>query len=154
VTYYDRIRNPDGSFSTPEDARNEDQVAHEIERAWGMKLHRYSQFSPIDWWAERRGRVVAFIELKSRPHASTRFPTQFLNVRKWLALSLCQMGSGVESLFLVRFSDCILWIPALAVNPAWRLIIGGCSRIVKADNDIEPVIEVPIADMNPLAGGQ
>jgi hypothetical protein len=93
--------------------------------------------------------MVGVLELKSRTHASDRYPTVFLNVRKWLALNLAAVGLGVPALFVVRFTDDVRWVRIGAVAGAVR--IAGCRSIVKATSDIEPVIQVPVPDMQALA---
>jgi hypothetical protein len=105
--------------------------------------------APVDWYALRHARIVGVAELKSRTHSSFQYPTVFLNVRKWLALQIASIGMGVPGLFVVRFTDGIAWIPIADIDPR-RMILGGCSRVVKAESDIEPVIEVLIATMKLL----
>jgi len=150
--YYSRHftrREEANSFCTDEDQKNEGEVAKILERKWKIKLHRYCLFSPVDWWAERRGNLIGIVELKTRSHAAGKYSTVFLNVRKWLALKLASIGLGVESLFVVKFTDSLLWIKIKDID-ASRHIIGGCKKIVKAKTDIEPVIEVPINTMNEI----
>ena len=135
-------------FKEREDTQRETEVARMLERAWGCTLHPYAGLSVIDWWVEKQGRVSAFAELKCRSHDSTRHPTVFLNHRKWVALSLSQL-SRVPALFIVRFTDQIRWIRLNDIDPS-KLIIGGLSRKHHSDNDIEPVIEVPVDRMTLL----
>lgn len=138
------------AFANDGDRRNEDAVRRAIERAWGVELHRYGgHFAPIDWYAVRDGRPAANVEIKARSHASTKFPTVFLNFRKWHNLITPWIYTGKPSLFVVKFTDGIRWIDVARVD-ARALRMGGCSRVVKALSDVEPVIEIPIADMRIL----
>lgn len=70
----------------------------------------------------------------------------FLNVRKWLSLQFARTGLGVPAVFVVRWTDCVKWIDVSAID-ASKFKIGGCNRIVKSRNDIEPVIEVSVSAM-------
>ena len=106
--------------------------------------------APLDFFATRHGRFVSVIEVKCRSHASDTYPTVFLNVRKWLALGLAQVGLGVRALFVVEFTDQIKFIRWDAVG-ADKVRIGGCSTRVTSHADIEPVIEVEVEQMLPLA---
>ena len=149
-SYYDReFRTlPDGTrtFKTEADDANEQQAKAIIEKAWKCKLHAYPRFHPIDWYAERHHKLVAHVELKTRSHSSDKYDSVFLNFRKWLALTLASTGAGVPSLFVVQFTDKILYIDVSTVD-ARRIDVRGTSRIVKAESDIEPVVLVPISEM-------
>lgn len=153
ATYYDRTPDALGFFATEEDRKNEREVADQLEKVWFCALRSFGCVAPIDWYAFRDRRLLALIELKSRSHPSTKYPTVFLNVRKWLALSLASAGLGVPAIFVVRFTDGIWWVPLRKVN-ATDVRIGGCSREVKSETDIEPVIEVRIVDMIHLGKGE
>lgn len=139
-------------FASQSDREAEDHAAAILERAWGLKLHRYEPFDEIDWYAARNGMTVAFIELKTRSHPSTQFPTVFLNYRKYLALFTSWQATGKKCIFVVQFSDGIRAVNVLDIN-ATSLPIRGCRRIVKSPLDIEPVIEVPVCSMVPISEG-
>lgn len=153
MSYYARTTamNSDGTplFATRNDAAAEDETARLVEQTWGAELHRFGPLAPIDYYAIRHGRLVGLLELKTRSHASTKFPTVFLNVRKWLALRMASMGMGVPAVFVARFEDGARWIDVEDVD-ASTARMGGCLRVVKAASDVEPVIEVPVAEMRPI----
>lgn len=88
--------------------------------------------------------------MKTRSHSADRFLTVFLNVRKWLALSLAEAGLGVPALYIVSFADEQRYIRVNEIN-ASQMRVGGCRRVVKASSDIEPVIEVPVNAMKKLS---
>src|SRR4051812_47677982 len=120
MSYYERsaIQHLDGTaiFQTPADKRNESEVASLIGGAWGCELHQFGALSPIDWYAVRDGRMIGLLELKSRAHESDRYPTVFLNVRKWLALNIGAIGLGVPAIFVAKFLDGTKWIPLSEVD--------------------------------------
>lgn len=151
MSYYERGAgvNVDGTpiFKAPEDERSEREVADVLERVWRCELRPFGKLSAIDWFAVRDERMVGLLELKSRSHPQDRYDTVFLNVRKWLALTLGEAGLGTPSIFVVRFTDALKSIRVSKID-ATRHRIGGTSRIVKARSDIEPVIEVPVKDMS------
>jgi hypothetical protein len=150
MDYYNRKTNShiDGSpiFKTEEDERSEQGVAKILEKYWSVQIKSFGKLSVIDWYAIRQERLVGLIELKTRYHDVSKFPTVFLNVRKWLALLMGSNGIGVPSIFCVRWQNCIKYINIGDID-ATRVKIGGCKKIVKSRNDIEPVIEVPISEM-------
>ena len=143
--------NADGTplFASDYDQANESAVSRAVEVAWKCELHHFGRLCPLDFYATRHGRLVGVLELKSRAHASGKYPTVFLNVRKWIALMLAQTGLGAPAIFVVKFLDCVRFIPVAQVD-ASRVRIGGTARIVKSHTDVEPVIEVPIDGMKLL----
>jgi hypothetical protein len=150
ASYYERdqVTHLDGTkvFQNSDDRRNEIDVASILSKKWECRLARFGDLSPIDWYAERHGRVVGVLELKSRTHPSNKFDTVFLNVRKWLSLNLASIGLGCPALFVVKFTNDLRWIKVSDID-ASRQRIAGCSRLVKSASDIEPVIEVEISKM-------
>lgn len=136
------------SFVTKGDEAAEQDVAREIERAWDCTLHKFGMLSPIDFYAERKGQVVGMVEVKSRSHSTTDYPSVFLNVRKWLALQMAAVGMNVQAVFVVRFTDETRFIDMRDVD-ASRMRIGGVGRerAVSSRSDREPIIEVPVAKM-------
>jgi hypothetical protein len=151
LTYYDRKvqTHLDGTpiFKSAEDEAHEDSVAREIEEAFACQVRSFGRLALVDWYAIRDGRMVAVLELKSRTHSSDTYPTVFLNVRKWLALTQASLGLGVHAIYVVRFTDATRWVSLTEVD-ATKHAIGGTLRIVKSRNDIEPVIHVPVSAMS------
>jgi hypothetical protein len=139
-------------FSQPEDHASEEAAARILEAAWKCRLHRFAQFDSIDWWAERDGRMVALVEIKTRSHAAGKFPTVWLNVRKWLAMSLGSAGLGVPALFVVRFADSLRWVNVGQVDASQQRI-AGCRQVVKARTDREPVIDIPVVQLREVVNG-
>jgi hypothetical protein len=156
ATYYDRasVTHLDGSpiFQNVEDQENERSVAQQVEAAWGCSLKQFGALAPLDWYAEKNGRLVGLVELKSRTHGHDKYETTFLNIRKWFALTMGAAGLNVPSIFVVRFTDGIWWAPVAKVD-ATQHRIAGCFQIVKSRSDIEPQILVPVASMRRLIGG-
>lgn len=151
-SYYDRdvVRHIDGTpiFQTAGDEHAQAQVAEQLAAAWGCEIHSFGRLSPVDWYATRDGRVIGVLELKARTHPAAKYPTVFLNVRKWLALQLAGAGMGVPPIFVVKFTDQLRWVRVDGVRAS--VTIGGCTRIVKSRNDIEPVFEIPVNDMHTI----
>ncbi len=156
--YYDRqrVEHADGTsvFQTDEDRRSERDVAVVLAGAWNCAIKPFGSLCQVDWYAERHGRMVGLLELKTRPHPSSKYPTVFLNVRKWIALSMASLGLGCPALFVVKLLDGVFWVPLSSID-ATHSRIAGCMSIVKSHNDIEPIIEVKVAVLKRLApGGQ
>jgi hypothetical protein len=137
-------------FAQPEDDANEQLVAAVLSREWHCEFHKYKgEYQRIDWWIEQNEDFVMLAELKSRAHDFDTYPTVFLNVRKWLALTLASLGLGVPAIYAVKFLDRIAWMPLTSID-AEHNRVGGCKRIVKSSNDREPMIEIPLDDWRTL----
>lgn len=148
--YYARHEraNGDGSplFANDYDQASEGVIRDRLAAIWRCSVHPFGRLCPVDFYAIRDGRLVGVLELKTRTHDAGRYPTVFLNVRKWLALTMAANGLGCPAVFVVRFTDSLRHIPVAEVD-AGQVRIGGTNRIVKSHTDIEPVIEVPIEAM-------
>jgi hypothetical protein len=155
ATYYDRQADPlpDGTFgfTSAMDRQHEREVSELISRVWKCELRPFGPLCAVDWYAIRDGRLAAILELKSRSHDSGKYPTVFLNVRKWFALYMGSIGLNVPAFFVVRFQDGVRWI-SLAEIDARQHQMGGCRKIVKSHTDIEPIIHIPVEMMKPLEG--
>src|SRR5215211_1882426 len=145
------IEHVDGTliFQSALDRKNEEEVAALLGKAWNCQVNSFGALSPIDWLAIRNGRPTAVLELKSRTHASDKYPTVYLNVRKWLALSLASIGMGIPALFVVKFIDAVMWISIAEVD-ARITRMAGWPTTEKAKNDIEPIIQVYVDQMKEL----
>jgi hypothetical protein len=155
-SYYDReqITYLDGSkiFQTKEDRDNEREVADILARAWDCEIRPFGALAAVDWFAVKRGRTVGVLELKSRSHESSKYPTSFLNVRKWMALTMTSFGLGCPGFFVLRLHDGVFWAPLSQID-ATNNRIAGTAHIVKSHNDIEPQIEVPMSLFRRVADG-
>ena len=159
MNYYSRTgeTNSDGTtlFANSDDNQKQSEVSCLIEAAFGpgLKMKQFGRLCPIDFYAERDGRMCALLEVKCRSHLSTQFGTVFLNVRKWLALTMGSVGFGVPAFFVVRFADKVLYINVADVDASSHRI-GGTKKIVKSSSDKEPVIEVEVSAMKEIHCGR
>jgi hypothetical protein len=139
---------PDGGFghSDETDRNNEQIIARKIEAAWGYKLSRYPSKHPIDFWAEKDGLLVAHFEVKMRTHPSNKYPSVFLNSRKYHNLNLSYTMTGTPSYFVVGFSDGrVGYIAIQDVIPGPDIRVIDAPRKYGNQFDREPVQDVPIA---------
>jgi hypothetical protein len=127
------------------DKANEREVAALMARAWKWKIHYFGSMDRVDFWAEKDGKMRAVIELKSRTNPSTKFETVFLSSRKWYDLTRWGEAHDCEAIFVVKFTDVVMYIPLSKVDP--RVNTAGGRAAGYGYNDHEPLILVPVADM-------
>lgn len=124
----------------------EKDTAQRIEAAYHCSMVYLGKFSAVDWVAVRDGRPVAVLELKCRSHAYGTYPDVYLSMRKHIALSLAGIGHGVQSIYVVRFTD---QVRSVRVPGAWPLTVAGWAEELPEGDNLwqEPMHLVPVADM-------
>ena len=157
MNYYQRkpTFTPSGAplFSNASDQASELETRQILGYLWDCEIKPFGQLSPVDFFAVREGSLVAVLELKTRSHASSKYPTVFLNLRKWGSLMLYHLGLDCPAFYVVRFTDGFRYINITSVD-ASKMKITGTKHIVKSHTDIEPIILVPVKDMEPVQGSQ
>lgn len=148
--YYNRNGgvNSDGTltYGDDRDRSNEAEVASLLEQKWGCTLREFGPLCPVDRYAIQHNRLRALIEIKCRSHDSLKYPTVFLNVRKWITMTAAAAGLKVKPFFVVRFADRTGFVNLWNVD-ASKVRMGGCAEVVKSQTDIEPVIEIPLSQI-------
>lgn len=134
-------------FQTDADRAGEAEVARLLASAWDCEIHHFGALAPVDFYATDQGRVVGVLELKIRSHEARRYPTTFLTVRKWMALTLASNGLGVPAVFVVQFTDCICWAPVAEIDASLVVMAGKSASLGIPD---VPTIEVPVSQMRVL----
>jgi len=137
-----------------EDARSikAEKTAMEIlGDAWGCTFRQFGSFSPIDWTIHKGSKLVAVAEYKERRNRKhDDFDDVFLNVQKWMSLTFVGFGLEVPSLFIVGFTDKIMWVDLSEIDPTKNRVAGRTDRGRGAD--MQPVIKIPISSMTSLEG--
>lgn len=137
------------TLQTANDLERQVAVAALLEQRWQWELHSFGDLNPVDWWAEQDNRIKAFLELKVRTYSRDDFGDVWFAMRKWLALTMTASAFGVQGIFVVQFTDALLWIDIADVSghPDTIKIGIGERRGRGLPNDREPVIHVPIVFM-------
>lgn len=135
-----------GIFQDAEDRRREAAVAELLEREWKCQIGHFADLNPVDWYCYRERRITGVLELKCRNHSSTHYPTVFLSFAKYTSLVAAGYGLRCPPGFVVRFTDKIMWIRVMRIDPRNSLMGGRSDR--GAEHDYEPIIEVPIEHMS------
>lgn len=136
-----------GRVFSQADLDHESEVQPILERAWDCTLTHLPQFFHIDWFAEREGHLIAWVEFKQRNVSSTQYETVFLNVdRKYRTMAALSMVA--PAFFVVRWSDGVIrYINVADVDDARVTFSGERDRWGIGRHDFENLIEIPIAEM-------
>jgi hypothetical protein len=136
--------------NTPENMAREDLLKADLEKAWDCTLHHLPQFYHVDFFAERDGKLKAWVEVKHRNCASTKYPTVFMN-RDRKFHHLTAHSYTARSVFVVRWSDGVTrYIDVADVREDWLGVGGEKDRWGPGQHDVEPVFEIPIDEMRVL----
>ena len=133
-------------FCTDAQKQAQAAVAQLLEHKWNCTLHPFPTLAVIDYFAEREGRIIALVEIKTRENSVTQYPDVFLSYAKWTHLSFAGIGFGCPAYFVVRFQDAIRYIEAKEVDASDPQPDGRPPRPGSA-NDIEKMLYVPISQM-------
>lgn len=142
-------RHSDGTMAnhTEETDRMEEQVAGTLERCWKCTIKKFPAMHPIDFYAERHGRIVSFVEFRSREIPSTKYDTIFLDFFKHYHLCNSALLYNVPAYFVVRFTDQIRYIDALKIDAKNH---GTLHRDDGKGPANEPIVRISVADMSVL----
>lgn len=131
---------------TARDVANAEAVRLELEDAWDCRIYPFPPMTPVDFYVERAGALEAVLELKCRKVPVDAYPTTFLTVRKWLALTMTEAALDRPALFVVRWTDALRWIDVRAID-ARDVVIVGDRGVVEHGRNLEPTIRVPVDGM-------
>ncbi|MCK9604749.1 MAG: hypothetical protein M0R66_10370 [Candidatus Omnitrophica bacterium] len=137
-------------FISEADKKNEGEVIATLSANWGCEFYSFGLLFPVDYYAIRGGNLVGVIEIKVRSHPSAEFPTVFLSLRKWISLGLVQTGLGVPAVFVVRFTDRLMFAPFNRIDASKWKMGGRTDRNGGGGNDYEPMVLVDVGRMIPV----
>lgn len=136
--------------ATAHDLDNEARIAAEIEQAWQCKLTHLPHLFHVDWFAERKDKLVAFIEFKQRTYAASEKPYVHLNTAKKYRY-LSGLSYIAPALFVVRFADGVTkWVNVADIDDSARVTAGEYNRWGPGKHDLEEMILIPLEEMNDL----
>lgn len=140
------------TYETAVDVDNERSVADQFERKWGAKFIKLRRLAPVDFAIVRDGTVVGWAEVKCRKHEMGKYPTLILSADKAMSIMGRVEHSGLPCFLCVRFSDGLAFV-AMKDEYLSRISIKGRNDRGD-DDDMEPCIEVPIADFRRVQLGR
>lgn len=95
----------------------------------------------LDFAAERDGKVVSFVEVKTRNVGVTTYPTFMLSVSKFMAADALTRTTGLPCFLAVGWQSMWGYIP-MNGKPPGDVAMGG--RTDRGDSqDVEPVFLIP-----------
>jgi len=136
------------SYETQIDLDNEKSICEKIETACGMHLRKMSIKYSLDFIGFRNGKAVAVIEVKKRHNRYSKYPTVILSLAKWNRGVEFHRVNDLKFIFCVQFDDGYFFYE-YQNDDKFNVEIGG-RRDRNDDQDIEPVMHIPIVRMKKL----
>lgn len=127
-------------YQTPEQKVTERAIATWFAECCRCAAVELPALSPIDWYFEREGRIVALVEIKGKNHPHDRWPDVMIDFAKLHALTWAAAAFSVPAYYVVQFSDGVFVVDA-ATLPGLPTKV--CGRNDRATNDRHPVILIP-----------
>lgn len=126
----------------------EDQAAARLGVAWSCDVFRFAEFSPLDWYCSRGPQFIGVAEIKCRKVRLGAYPTIWLAVRKYHWLTLAAERHKCGAVFVVGYTDALMWINASDIDARAENIRANAGRIDRGlANDVEPMIEIPVSSL-------
>lgn len=127
-------------------------MARKLEIAWECKMQRIEgAMGQVDYYRYNlAGVLTAACEFKDRSvggNAYATYPSVYMALRKWVALQLISMALDPLGLFVVQYTDCLCWVDVNEIGVT-KVIRGGRYDRPGVENDVEPIIEVPVTKLH------
>ena len=97
-------------YETREDLERESELAGIAEICFQVQMHKLPPSHGIDYAATRDGKLVAFLELKTRRFPFNQYPTTVINFKKFCRLCEYSDAAGVSPCLLIKWSDQVRYL--------------------------------------------
>jgi hypothetical protein len=136
---------------TEEHRQNNQRVGNLLEESWGVQVKPTEKLASWDFEVfEPDGVRFAIAEIKNRMVESTKYPDLLLSFDKYSKMIPEAIMEDVIPMYIWTFTDDkVLWVDLRKVDVR-RCRKGGRTDRSNAPNDIEPVIFVPVEELNDL----
>ena len=132
------------TYETEADLSREENIARYAARKWDCAMRKQDKYNQFDYLIIKGKDVKAFVEIRTRTHIKGTYPTCFVSANKVQAAFSMRLATGLPSIFLVGWKDCIGWA---SLTEIYKITMGG--RTDRGDPaDIEAVAEIPIEKFN------
>ena len=117
-----------------------------IEAKWSCRVHDFAELEPVDAWAEKEGRLVAYLERKTRNVTLDTYPTAIIDARKWLGLLAAEHATGTQAVLAYGWAcGSWGWVRPTEVGPRLeaRILTPG-PEAVSLGRHTRPVFDIPL----------
>lgn len=132
------------TYETPQDRRNQGDVAASLERITGLRLIGLPQHSRVDYvGADHEGQAKALFEIKRRGVSWKTYPTLMLSLNKAAAMIELERLTSLPANLVVQWDDALGIVRPAKVADQLSISKGG--RWDRGDaQDVEDVVHFDI----------
>ena len=129
-------------YETSEDLKNENRARTQIERDWGVRLHKLPIAYKLDWVVCRDESIVGWGEFKKRKISINKYNTIMLSSMKVKEMVSYATVVG-KAMFFVEFEEG-LYFTEISPSDSRQGMWGGRTWQRRDNQDEEPVILIPV----------
>lgn len=134
-------------YETDQDRANEQSVGKYIESVWDCTFVKSDYLTFYDGYLnDPKGLVRAYVEIKTRSNASTKYPTYMLSAAKWQQAVSWSEKTNKPFLLFVKFTDGVFGVK---LKKKYKIELGG--RHDRGDSaDVEKCVFIPMEDFRKI----
>lgn len=141
------------TYETADHLDDEEDAIQRLEACWGVVARKTPKYYKIDYAiADYAGSVVGWVEVRGKNFNRDQFQTFYTSLEKYLSVCRFQYATGKPAWLLVKWRDGTYVYRISARDASTRKItIGGRTVVSRGDDqDIEPVIHIPVTEFTRL----
>jgi|14_taG_2_1085336.scaffolds.fasta_scaffold09113_7 hypothetical protein len=129
-------------YETEKDLRNEVTLSDLVSERWKCSMQKLQPRDRFDYAAVRSGKVMSFIEMKTRTNPMMKYPTYMISMTKVINAKITNMATGIPCFLIVKWSDYAGYVSI--DNIETTVTMGG--RTDRSDpQDVEPVCHINLS---------
>ena len=137
-------------YQTPADKAAERAIAAEVSRQWQCDAREFPEAHVLDYYLQRKDRMVAMMEIKRRPPLD-KSPWLHLDWVKYCALFFAAQGHNVPGYYIAQCDDALVYIDVARLGGLRLRVIGREDR--NNPNDVRPCLAIPVEWFRPVVRG-
>lgn len=141
------------TYERDDHLREEEAAIDALQAVWGIVARKTPKYYKIDYAiCNAVGVVVGWVEVRGKTFPRSQYATFYTSLEKYLSVCRFQYATAKPAFLLVKWSDGIfIYRISVADCSRRKITVGG--RTVNSrgdDQDIEPVIHIPVAEFRTL----
>lgn len=148
MNYQDRIPDKNGTWENEIDLKHENELKELVEKKWFCSLIKQAPKDPMDFFAIRDEKTIAWVEMRSRNCLSTSYSEIFLGKEKFKKLRDACRCLEIPAIFVIRFNDHVCFIDLTKVERPNETYANRGDIKVKRVTDNEKAVLLPVKNMS------
>jgi hypothetical protein len=145
------------TYETDGHLEDEEKTIEVIETCWGVIAKKTPKYYKIDYAiCDMSNEIVGWIEIRGKTFPRSQYATFYTSLEKYMSICRFQYATGKPAYLVVKWTDGIFIYRVSPRDPSTRKVtIGGRTVVSRGDDqDIEPVIHIPVNEFTPIGSTQ